>query len=129
MFTLPIHHTPPLLVEDMTPWQLYGGLRGRINRRSFWLHGVLALLLVGGVAVALLEIAGLHPDRAETLANLLIAWPAITISAKRWHDRDRAAWWVLITLVPLIGQLWALIDNGFLPGTRGENRFGAEPRR
>ena len=129
MFALPHPHTSPLLADDLTFWQLYAGLQGRINRRSFWLHGVLALLVVGVVLMALLEIAGLPPERAEKLANLLIAWPAIAISAKRWHDRDRSAWWVLVTLVPLIGQLWALIDNGFLPGTRGKNRFGAECER
>ena len=120
---------PPLLTEEMPPWRLYTSLRGRINRRRFWLHGVLSLLLVGLVAMALLEIAGLHPDRAERLVNLLLLWPAIAISAKRWHDRDRSGWWVLVVLIPLIGQLWTLIDNGFVPSTKGPNRFGEQPTR
>jgi uncharacterized membrane protein YhaH (DUF805 family) len=128
MFTLPSHpHPAPALAESMTPWQLYAGLQGRVDRRGFWLYGVLALLVVGIVLMALFEIAGLPPERAEYLANLLIAWPAIAVSAKRWHDRDRSAWWVLIALIPLIGQLWTMIDNGFLPGTRGANRFGPQP--
>ncbi|WP_374674615.1 DUF805 domain-containing protein [Ideonella sp.] len=118
--------TPPW-AERMTPWQLYGGLRGRLNRRDFWLWGVLALLAMGIVFMALLEIAGLSGERAEEVANLLIAWPAIAVSVKRWHDRDRSGWWVLIALVPLIGTLWALIDNGFLRGTAGPNRFGPAP--
>lgn len=118
----------PLLTEEMPPWRLYLDLRGRINRRRFWLHGVLALFAVGLVGMALLEIAGVRPERAERVLNLLIAWPLISISAKRWHDRDRPAWWVLIALVPLIGQLWMLIDNGFVPGTKGPNRFGEPPR-
>jgi len=128
MFALPTHHSPPPpLGEVMTPAQLYLGLHGRVNRRGFWLHGVLALLVIGMVVMALLEIAGIHPDRAERLVNLLIAWPAVAVSAKRWHDRDKSAWWVLIALIPLIGQIWALVDNGFLRGTRGPNRFGPEP--
>lgn len=118
---------PSLLTEETPPWRLYLSLRGRISRRRFWLHGVLALLVVGIVGMALLEIAGMHPDRAERLVNLLIAWPAIAISAKRWHDRDRSAWWVLVVLIPLIGQLWTLIDNGFVPSTKGPNRFGEQP--
>ena len=131
MFALPQHHTPPTLTGDQTLWQLYVGLKGRINRRSFWLHGVLSLLAVSMVLMALLEIAGFHPDRVEKVVSALIAWPSIAISAKRWHDRDRSGWWVLIVLIPipLIPQLWALIDNGFVSGTRGENRFGAEPTR
>jgi len=128
MFALPTHHSPPPpLGEAMTPVQLYMGLHGRVNRRGFWLYGVLALLVVGMVLMALLEIAGFHPDRAEYIVNALIAWPAISVSAKRWHDRDKSGWWVLVALIPLIGQLWALIDNGFLRGTRGPNRFGPEP--
>lgn len=111
----------------MPPAQLYFGLRGRIDRRCFWLCGVLALLAVGMVLMALLEIAGFHPKRAEWITNLLIAWPAIAVSVKRWHDRDKSGWWVLVNLVPLIGQLWALIDNGLMPGTRGPNRFGPAP--
>ena len=117
----------PLAHEAMTPWQLFVSLDGRIGRRSFWLYGVLSLTVAGVVAMALLGIAGMPPERAERLANLLVAWPAIAISVKRWHDRDRSAWWVLVGLVPLIGQFWLLIDNGFLRGTRGPNRFGDEP--
>ena len=46
---------------------------------------------------------------------------------KRFHDRDKSGWWVLLNLVPVIGWLWALIDNGFLRGTDGPNRFGENP--
>jgi uncharacterized membrane protein YhaH (DUF805 family) len=35
---------------------------------------------------------------------------------------------VLVVLVPFVGWLVALVVNGFLPGTRGPNRFGPEPR-
>ena len=127
MFALTHHHEAPLLAEAMPPHRLYLSLAGRVNRRSFWLHGVLGLLVVGMVGMALLEIAGVHPERAERWVNLLIAWPAIAISVKRWHDRDKSGWWVLIAIIPIVGQLWALIDNGFLRGTRGPNRFGPEP--
>lgn len=126
--------TPPRapfpLTEAMPPLRLYFSLRGRIGRRQFWWHGVLGLLLVGLVLMAWLEIAGVAPERAEQVANLLVLWPVIAISVKRWHDRDRSGWWVLLVLVPtVIGQLWALIDNGFVPGTKGPNRFGDVPPR
>ncbi len=61
------------------------------------------------------------------LIFLLIIWPALAISVKRWHDRDKSGWWVLIGLVPLIGGLWALIETGFLPGTEGDNQYGPDP--
>lgn len=122
----PLPALPPI-EEAMPPWRLYFSLQGRIDRRCFWLRGVLTLLLVGLVLGMLLEIAGLATEPAERAANLLLAWPLIAVSAKRWHDRDRSGWWVLIMLIPLIGTLWALIDNGFVRGTPGPNRFGDAP--
>lgn len=119
----------PLLNDDDAPQRLLLDPRGRISRRTFWLWGVLAL---GGLTLllrALFEIARLHPDQADALASALLLWPAIAISAKRWHDRDKSAWWVLLALVPVIGWLWMLIDNGFRRGTPGPNRFGPPPAR
>jgi len=89
---------------------------------------VLGLLGLGLAAVALLRIAGLSAERADNAVNLLLAWPAIAISVKRWHDRDRAGWWVLINVLPLIGWLWAFVDNAFVPGSAQANRFGPPPR-
>ena len=113
--------------DDLLPLSLYVGLRGRISRRSFWLHGVLALLVLGLVGVALLRIAGVGAQFAEGAVNVVLAWPAAALSAKRWHDIDRSGWFALVTLVPGIGWLVSLIANGLLRGTAGPNRFGPAP--
>lgn len=101
--------------------------RGRIDRRTFWLWGVLAFAGVSLLARALLDIARLRPETSEAIVNLLLAWPFAAVSAKRWHDRDKSGWWVLIALVPVIGWLWLLLDNGLRRGTPGANRFGPAP--
>jgi uncharacterized membrane protein YhaH (DUF805 family) len=62
-----------------------------------------------------------------SLLTLLVIWPSLAVSIKRWHDRGKSGWWVLIALVPLIGGLWALIETGFLPGTSGTNQYGPDP--
>lgn len=118
----------PLLGEAITPWQMYFSLQGRITRANYWFAGVFVLLMLGLVATALLRIAGLSSEKAEGVVNLLLAWPAIAVSVKRWHDRDRSGWWVLVNMVPVVGWLWGLIDNGCLRGSHGGNRFG-EPFR
>jgi uncharacterized membrane protein YhaH (DUF805 family) len=87
-------------------------------------------LLLASIYVTLLAgIVGLSRHRTEGLANLVLLVPAVAISAKRWQDRDRAPWWVLVSLVPIVGWLWALVDNGFVRGTPGPNRFGDAPPR
>jgi uncharacterized membrane protein YhaH (DUF805 family) len=115
------------LPDPSSPLFVFFALRGRISRRAFWLYGIGALLGLGIVGHALLGIAGLAQGRAERLVNLLLLWPAIAVSAKRWQDRDRSPWWVLVNLIPVVGWLWALIDNGFVRGTAGSNRFGPPP--
>jgi len=46
---------------------------------------------------------------------------------KRYHDRDKSGWWILILFIPLVGFIWFLIELGCLPGTPGPNRFGPDP--
>ena len=115
------------LAERMPPRRMFFSLDGRISRRDFWLYGVLALLGLAVLGHALLGIARVRADTAERIVNVLLVWPAMAVSVKRWHDRDKSGWWVLINLVPVIGWLWALIDNGLLRGTPGPNRYGDDP--
>jgi len=121
--------TEPWLDDDDTaaPLRLFLDPRGRIARRSFWLHGVLVLAALSLLGRALLDIARLRSDNVDMIVDSLLLWPALAISAKRWHDRDKSGWWVLVALLPVIGWLWMLADNGFRRGTPGPNRFGPEP--
>jgi uncharacterized membrane protein YhaH (DUF805 family) len=57
---------------------------------------------------------------------LLTLIPTIIVYVKRFHDRDKSGWWVLIGLIPIIGVIWLLIELGFLKGTPGPNRFGTD---
>lgn len=83
-----------------------------------------------GMAIYLtvvLRVAGFAKETADLLVNLLLLWPALAISVKRWHDRDKPGWWALIAFVPVIGWIWVSIENGLMRGTHGPNRFGEAP--
>jgi uncharacterized membrane protein YhaH (DUF805 family) len=100
---------------------------GRINRAKFWI-GALALW-VGYVVIGAIAGAA-NSSVLWTIAGLLyfaMIWPSLAISIKRWHDRGKSGWWVLIALIPFIGWIWALIETGFLEGTRGPNQYGPDP--
>jgi len=114
--------------ERMSLVQLYVGLKGRIPRRTYWLHGVLSLLLLGVAVNALLVIANVDNETSGKLVNLVFLWPLIAVSAKRQHDFNFSAWWSLIHFVPGVGSLVLIAVDGSLPGTRGANRFGVDPR-
>ncbi|NML14767.1 DUF805 domain-containing protein [Azohydromonas caseinilytica] len=112
--------------EAMSPQQIYFGFQGRIPRRIWWLYGVFGLLGVGVLGYTLLRVAGMSEEKAESVVNLLLTWPALAVSVKRWHDRDKSGLWVLVNFVPVIGPLWTLIENGLLPGSPRSNRYGED---
>ena len=98
-------------------FKIYFRFSGRIPRSTYWL---------ASIPIALIVVVGQMEDEHDwsILLWLAIIWPCLAIYAKRWHDRDKSGWWTLITLVPLVGSVWALVECGFLPGTVGQNRFG-----
>ncbi len=99
---------------------------GRINRAKFW-SGVGAIIVAYIVIFALFAIDSGALRALLGLAYIAMIWPSLAISIKRWHDRDKSGWWVLIGLVPVIGGIWALVETGFLAGTGGPNQYGPDP--
>jgi uncharacterized membrane protein YhaH (DUF805 family) len=120
---------PWLADDDLSPLRVLLDPRGRLSRRGFWLWGVAALAGLAILLHALLGIARVRFATSEQIVNGLLLWPALAVSVKRWHDRDRSGWWVLVLLVPVVGWIWTLVVNGFLPGTPAANRYGPPPAR
>ena len=107
-------------------WLLFS-FKGRISRLPFWVFTLASMTIA---LIPAFFIYGVGTDQAENFVNissLIFLWPALAVQAKRWHDRDKSAWWILINLVPLVGFIWALVENGFLRGTGATNRFGEAP--
>jgi uncharacterized membrane protein YhaH (DUF805 family) len=82
--------------------------------------------------------------------------PGLAVTVRRLHDTNRSGWWILIAVIPYLilgilaggaiasGSMGAMAGAGLLglvamvgaivllvfmvlPGTKGENRFGADP--
>lgn len=105
---------------------------GRIGRKAFWLS-MLAMVVIYAVPLMFGAVT-VDPETQVPgyawwywIVILLLLWPSLAIQAKRWHDQDRAAWWILIGFIPFVGGLIALIMCGFIAGTPGPNRFGEGP--
>jgi uncharacterized membrane protein YhaH (DUF805 family) len=102
---------------------------GRVNRQQWWLRLIVPVIVIELVLSFVDMAIGTYDHRTgggvlSGLFALAVLIPSIIVYIKRFHDRDKSGWWVLIGLVPLIGQLWLLIELGFLAGTPGPNRFG-----
>ena len=117
--------------------QLYFGIKGRIGCKQYWLSAiawmvpvfvfVLIAKLIGDPSVSVPQWLQIVLGCLTTVVFVAYVWSGICLYAKRWHDRNKSGWWQLIGIVPIIGELWALAQTGFLRGTAGPNRFGPDP--
>lgn len=57
-----------------------------------------------------------------------VAWVRLALAVKRWHDRDKSGYWVLIELLPVVGFIWSFIETIISAGTIGENQYGHDPK-
>jgi uncharacterized membrane protein YhaH (DUF805 family) len=133
---------------------------GRINRKPFWLATiaiVVIIMILFGLVMVFAGAAFLTGDVSAlggfalliVLCYIPLLWISLALGAKRLHDRDKSAWWLLLfyvlpgalgnigpyaggldivfTVASLAVSLWALVELGFLRGTPGTNRYGPDP--
>ena len=106
---------------------LYFSPRGRINRQPYWLASIPLIVLQIVVELWNDSSAGVASAMFMLVVLIFAAVCGIMLGIKRCHDRDRSGWFLLISLIPIVGAIWLLIDLGFLRGTAGPNRFGPDP--
>jgi len=115
---------------------LLWSFEGRIGRAHFWL-GLLLVILIGvafGIVVGLID-GGENLQRPQEMGPvasviaviglLTMTIAQLAVYVKRFHDRGKSGWWVLIAFVPVIGFFWILIELGMLAGDPGPNAYGS----
>jgi len=104
--------------------------QGRLNRQPFWI-ATLVLWLVSMGATFVTSILFGSQSAVTTFVQAVVALvlliPSLAVAVKRYHDRDKSGWWILIVFIPIIGLIWYIVELGFLPGTPGPNRYGPDP--
>ena len=128
----------------MSIFEFLFSFQGRVRRLHFWIFFLVLGALYGGL---FWQFGHVHVDHGGMqnlphaygltlithnpfigLLGLAAIWMKLAVLVKRWHDRDKSGWWVLIVLIPLIGWFWQLIECGFLDGTQGPNKYGPSPK-
>jgi uncharacterized membrane protein YhaH (DUF805 family) len=144
--------------EQMGGVLKYLSFHGRTNRKRYWLTGVsiFALFFVSALFAGLLTLV---PFLGLIIIPIWLALLVASIAngARRLHDRNKSAWWLLLffllpALLSFPGELaryssstgfqaaaaflavlglpfsiWGLVVMGFLKGMAGPNRFGDDP--
>ena len=103
----------------------YFDFSGRSSRSELWWWLLFTMIINLGVSLF------------DGLDSILYGWillivglglflPTLAVQVRRLHDLDRAGWWILISLIPLVGSIILLVW-ACSKGTEGENRFGSDP--
>ena len=124
----------------LMPLRRYVDFSGRSRRKEYWMF--VLLILIVGVTLGLITgsfTTTSDPENAFQAATwssssillglfyLAIFIPALAVQVRRFHDQDKTGWLVLLNFIPFIGGLIVLVFM-CLEGTRGENRFGPDPK-
>lgn len=123
----------------MDLWQWYLR-RGRISRRTWWLHYTVPLTGLAVLAALADWALGLGPVLSATdpatgatahsggplalAVGLATLVPTVSSTATRLHDQGRSAWWLAWVLLPGAGVLIVVALAGFPRGDGGPNRYG-----
>lgn len=109
----------------------YAVFSGRSRRKEYW-YFVLFNVIVAVVLALIDVLLGTFSSSSgigllSGIYSLATIIPSLALTVRRLHDIDRTGWWVLISLVPLIGTI-VLLVFAVTNSTPGENRFGPNPK-
>lgn len=131
-----------MLTWGLMPFRRYADFAGRSQRREFWFF-VLFNYVVGitfgavlGIVMLFLYLADVSEDGMMTICYLMLIpyslytlWamiPGLAVTVRRLHDLDKSGWNILWGAIPLVGPILLIVWYA-TEGTRGPNRFGADP--
>jgi uncharacterized membrane protein YhaH (DUF805 family) len=104
----------------------YAKFDGRAGREEFWFF-VLANIAVYFALLILAQISEIF------MVLYFVYWlativPSIAVGIRRLHDTDKTGWFLLLSLIPIVGGIILLVFFA-TAGTEGPNQFGvaAEP--
>jgi uncharacterized membrane protein YhaH (DUF805 family) len=84
--------------------------------------------IISVVLAILTSALSLHNVLSPGLLYLLaVVLPSLAVSVRRLHDTGRSGWWLLISIIPLIGTI-VLIVLFATDGERQPNTYGPDPK-
>ena len=103
----------------------YADFNGRSPRAEYWYFALfnVVICLVLYCLAAYVANFFIYIYYIYALAVLV---PGIAVGIRRMHDIGRSGWWILISLVPLIGSIWFIVLAA-LPSQLGPNKYGPNP--
>lgn len=102
----------------------------RSRRTEYWMFTLIAIII--SIALTVIDaVVGLELAEGvgilSTLFSLLIIIPGLSLTVRRLHDIGKSGWWVLITLIPLVGVIVLLVFT-VKDSEPSSNEYGMNPK-
>lgn len=102
-------------------FQNYANFNGRARRKEYWYFHLFSFLLLWLILVIVILIFG---EKTGTiiyyLYYFLLLIPNLALFVRRMHDVDKSGWYIFFPFY----NIYLL----FIEGTKGENKYGADPK-
>ena len=98
---------------------LYLNFDGRIAPKDWWI-GIIIIFVVSLIISALIGNQGL----VQFVIAILLFIGGLSLHIKRFHNRGKSGWWVLVFFIPVIGFIWMIVEMGILEGDADANEYG-----
>ncbi|WP_201527587.1 DUF805 domain-containing protein [Psychrobacter frigidicola] len=101
----------------------YVNFSGRARRKEYWYFVLVQFILMFIAMVLDAVIFNSETGLFYVLVALGLFLPSIAVGVRRLHDTSRSGWWLLMSLIPLIGTIILLVF--FASDTKPKtNRWG-----
>lgn len=102
----------------------------RSRRKEYWMF-ILFTLIFSIVLTIIDTVAGLEIAEdmgiLSTLFSIILIIPTLSVTVRRLHDVGKSGWWVLISLIPIIGFIVLLVFT-VKDSESKTNNFGPNPK-
>ena len=117
----------------------YANFNGRARRKEYWMFVLFNTIFVI-VAMVLDNLLGLDFKMGSgayavsvgygwiyLVYMLAVLIPCLAVGVRRLHDVGKSGWFMLISLIPIIGTIWFLILM-CTDGDVQDNEYGSSPK-
>ena len=115
----------------------YANFSGRARRKEYWMFTLVNIIIIAVLYAILISSVDMNTGEMSSLGSiagiiigiysLAIIVPSLAVTIRRFHDQDKSGWMFLLAFIPAVGGLIVFVFM-CLEGTKGDNRFGPDPK-
>lgn len=115
----------------------YANFSGRARRKEYWMFILVNTIIITILYAIVISSIDMNTGEMSSLGSIVgiilgiyslaIIIPSLAVTIRRFHDQDKSGWMFLLAFIPAVGGLIVFVFM-CLEGTKGDNRFGPDPK-